>query len=506
MFLVWMPYVRFTDGLYRAPGAPANINVGQAALWPDTIEVWQNQINLPRPAWLEMYRDFPRQGSQEIGEPIFGTVVLGDEAWLTENYRRLIAVLYFLGDCAILQGIPRTGRPSEWFYARPLSIGPQLHDLVEVWTKHGSHIEDQDSLKMTPPLPVRGNHTQYRLDLPRVEHAALVQLLFANPQHRLITACLHYFLAQTGDPLVVSFEQDYANYCAALEAAFNIVQGAPNSVTAPAAGFFRSIGNKLLRLIGCGPATHRATLGIYEQLEAALVVLYGDDDVFKEYCRGLYTCRSIHDHGLSNFGAEEVRQQRHQAYLGFLAKRGNYSVCRAICRDVILRQLWEQPGGARDEMSRLFGFTDSAAGILDRLFYSTEIWSVIRNRANEQQSAVLMSTLADEALEQFRTEVVNFESRFAWQCVDPAPEVNAVRRVIRNLLDAHTRSVAQFAVLPDSPPIADLIAAFRQPNDSDQAIGIWAGTYTATSFDIPSGDRTELLAAAAWCTARFFDR
>ena len=51
----------------------------------------------------------------------------------------------------------------------------------------------------------------------------------------------------------------------------------------------------------------------------------------------------------------------------------------------------------------------------------------------------------------------------------------------------------------------DLVAAFRHPTDSGPEIGLWAAHHPEPFFDTHAGSRTELLAAAAWRVATFFD-
>lgn len=234
MQFLWMPYIRFARRKYREQ----NVQLGPVTIWPDAQEAW-HRLAVPRPSWLNIYRQFPKAGEDTIGEPCVGSVVVAnDGGWLAQYHKRLVAILYFVGDQACYEGTPRNGRPAECFYARMLKVEGAAHSLVQLWTKHGALVEDERALKMTPPLAVRGQSEPYFLGLDRAEHNALVALLFKKPEHRLITACLHYFLAQTGEPLVVSFEQDYANYCACLEAAFDLAQGesgdGPSPTTAAA--------------------------------------------------------------------------------------------------------------------------------------------------------------------------------------------------------------------------------------------------------------------------------
>ena len=55
-------------------------------------------IQLPRPAWLDIYRQFPYQHVDEPPDPARGTLVISDDdEWLTSHVNRLIAVAFVLG-------------------------------------------------------------------------------------------------------------------------------------------------------------------------------------------------------------------------------------------------------------------------------------------------------------------------------------------------------------------------------------------------------------------------
>lgn len=583
MQLLWMPYVRFTLRKYQE----RNVQLGPVTLWPDADETWRQALGVARPRWLNIYRDFPRHGSSEIGEPSRGTVAVGtDGGWLARYHKRLVAVLYFLGDGACADGEPRAGHPGECFYGRMLSVEGEPHELVQIWTKHGPLVEDENALKVTPPLAVRGNREAYFLDLDRAEHRALVDLLFAKPEHRLITACLHYFLAQTGDPLVVSFEQDYANYCACLEGAFDIVQGAggddapppdaaagagapvagqgtvsapsqpmgppagaggesPGAAAPPVSPPSTPIGSQSTTTPGptaLAPAVSASPVGteaviapvgpaapqqqgnavaadppggapappgplpkLFDLFVGALVAVYGESKELRDYARGLYTCRSIHDHGLSDFDPEETKKYRHQAYVWFLSKGGNYSICRAVCRDVMLRKLWEQPGGARTPLQRALAYRDAADGLLRKFFHSEKAWQAIKARVKEQGAGKKTGNLDGDGLEAFRAEAVAFLEGFDWQAVDGV-EAKDAKEVLKTMLIANANSTGAVPAQPDAPQMEALGNAYDDKADPEKEISIWAMEHERHVFDVHSGDRTELIISVAWKAAKFFSR
>jgi hypothetical protein len=499
-------------------------------------------LGIARPAWFDIYREFPGHGKEQIGQPCRGTVAVGTQPeWLAQNYKRLVAVLYFIGDVACFQGDPQTGRPGECFYARTFPLNVQSHELVQLWTKHGGLIEDDKSLKVTPPIAVRGHLDPYFLDTQRVEHAALVELLFRNSEHRLITACLHYFLAQMGDPMIVSFEQDYANYCASLEAAFDIRQGdagdaiATGQVTTPPVASTESGVDGVsstapsialhATVTGSEPPTSpptaslptdssselraqppgSASVNLFEKVVDEVIQVYGDTAKLRDYARGLYTCRSIHDHGLSDFDPVELQKYRHVAYTQFLARRRNYSVCRAICRDVILRQLWKQPGGSRTAMQKMFGYTDSASDLLRKFFYSQEIWQTVKTRAREQGAGKKIGALTEPELEAFRDMAIAFVAGFDWQAVEPV-EKKDVLKVIQTMLMANATSVTSVPAASDVPSMHDLGIAFDHKTDPERELSIWSMQHEQYLFDLHCGDRTALIIAVAWKASSYFTR
>ena len=336
--------------------------------------------------------------------------------------------------------------------------------MVQLLGKHGWYIEDQNHLKVTPPYPLRGDHRPYELDVARAEHTALIRLLSDNPEHRLVTACVHYFLAQTGDPMVVWFEQDYANFCASLEAAFDVVQGGWTPPAARRACW-------VVRFLRCLGLLQRVQehAGIPEQLIQQIGQLYQIDGL-DEYVRGLYSCRSIHDHGLSDFDQQVTRQQRHQAYLAFLRRRGNYHVCRAMCRDIVLRRLQDQAEPPMTEAQRFLTHQETADDLLHAALRSDEIWGRIRSRAQQTGSAVQMAALTGDEQEVFHREARDFLDRFSWEFIDARPSAHQARAVLRAYLDAHQRSAGTDYVA--ARKLADLVSAFQAPQDSDRQMEI----------------------------------
>ena len=254
-----------------------------------------------------------------------------------------------------------------------------------------------------------------------------------------------------------------------------------------------------------GPASAPAAqpLKVFEQFVAALVSVYGDSQELKDYARGLYTCRSIHEHGLSDFEPEETKKYRHQAYVSFLSRRGNYSICRAVCRDVVLRQLWGQPGGFRKPLERALGYRDSADDLLQKFFHSEKAWHAIRARVKEQGAGRKIGALTGEELASFRSDVLAFVEGFDWQVVNGVDKKD-VKNVVKTMLIANANSTKDVPAEPGAPPMEALGTAYDDPEDPEKEISIWAMEHERHLFDVRGGDRTDLIIAAAWKAASFF--
>jgi hypothetical protein len=237
----------------------------------------------------------------------------------------------------------------------------------------------------------------------------------------------------------------------------------------------------------------------------ALVAVYGESKELSDYTRGLYTCRSIHDHGLSDFDPEETKKYRHQAYVWFLSRSGNYSICRAICRDVMLRKLWEQPGGARTPLQRALGYRDAADGLLSKFFHSQRAWQAIKARVKEQGSGKKIGSLNGDGLEAFRAEAVAFLEGCDWQAVDGV-EAEDVKDVLKTMLIANAESTRAIPAQPDAPQMGALGEAYDDENDPEKEISVWAMEHERHLFDVHGGDRTELIISVAWKAATYFSR
>ena len=142
-----LPRIRLSGTAY----GQARFSISKANFLPDEPKSWVEFIRLPRPDWLDIYRRFPHLDSDEPAEPARGTLIISDdEEWLRKHISRLIAVVYTLG-----LDESRWQVPADAFQYSAFKATEQPHDLVTLYTKSGSKIEDLRSIQLLPPLEQR---------------------------------------------------------------------------------------------------------------------------------------------------------------------------------------------------------------------------------------------------------------------------------------------------------------------------------------------------------------
>ena len=192
--------------------------IAKANFLPDEPKSWSEVLQLPRPDWLDIYCQFPNLHADEPPQPARGTLIVSDdEDWLRKHIARLIAVTYFLG----LEE-SRWQVPADAFQYSSFKATATPHDLVTLYTKSGGKTEDLRSLQLLPPLELRAVPSTFRVNLRDEKHAELIRRFDSNPYDRLAAACYHLFRSQFDNPVVAPSEQDFAAYCACLEAALDV--------------------------------------------------------------------------------------------------------------------------------------------------------------------------------------------------------------------------------------------------------------------------------------------
>jgi hypothetical protein len=349
--------------------------IGDAVFFDDTPDSWQTFVGCPRPEYLTIHRDFPHINSDTVGDPLYGTLVRSDnEAWLRSNIDEAVAIVYFLGDSF------RSGVPAECFAYQQLGLN--LHhegsrDLVAFWTKHGQLIESSRSLVLFPPLSVRGNLRQYRIDAVSRENSALLQRFGHDPYDRLVVAARQYFRTQFSDVFTSPAAEDYAAHCSALEAALGIDARQP---------------------------------GVGDRLTALLIEHYGDEPQFEDFFYGLYVARSYFVHGVAPNESSEGRTKESQAYRFFTNVRCKTTLMRVLTRDVIRHAL------GRDA-NPLFIHSDSALPLLRTILHSDGLWTEIKHLLTQPKAADTITDMGDEQFGQVQDLAFRAKDSFDWQCV-----------------------------------------------------------------------------------------
>ena len=188
------------------------VTVGRAHFWPDSRDTWNGILKLPRPPWLDIFREFPFRTKSAESQPAEGTLLIADDnSWLQQHVSRIVAILFVAG---VEEN--RWEVPAEAFQYHGFEANANPADLVVLNTKTSRVMEDILSLRLLPPLELRAVRGSFRVNT----HDDLVRELFrrfeANPKDRLAAACYHLFRTQFENTFLAPAEQDYAAFCACL--------------------------------------------------------------------------------------------------------------------------------------------------------------------------------------------------------------------------------------------------------------------------------------------------
>jgi hypothetical protein len=258
-----LPYIRLSSGKYGVKV----IRIGPAEFWPDEEQTWRDVIKAPRPAWLDIYREFPAAEGEQAPPARGSILVADDDAWLKEpgHVENAVAVLYAMG-----QPEDQWQTPAEAFFYIDFQAKERYNDMVSMPTKTHLHLETAKSLQLLPSLELRGVHGPYRVPANSPEDAELLARITANPDDRLVVGCYHLFRAQFANRFSLPLRQDYAASCACLEALFEID------------GTQQEIGQTLI---------------------SELTGLYPEATGLDRWVKGLYCERSVFNHGASDHRA-----------------------------------------------------------------------------------------------------------------------------------------------------------------------------------------------------------
>jgi hypothetical protein len=328
--IYWLPYLRFSTGIARQ----TDLAIGKGALLDDDDTTWA-AIGCPRPTSFNVYRDFPFSiDPRDEGPAIRGSLITSsDTKWLVDNMSVIVAVLYFLGDN------PRRSSPAERFRYYRVAMSPVFPDLAVHRTKKGNHYETGDSVRLYPPLELRGSRDRYELRIDTDWKKALLELLANDPANRVFKAIEHYFRSQFADQFMNPFIEDCAHLCACLEAALNVKSDSGQ------------VGKETANAVG---------------------TVYGDTDKLPRWTRGLYTARSIHVHGETVAGADP-EDSRIKDYYYYTSIPGRQTLVNHLCYDLIIRRICQVKG-----LDPLAAWPTMADDQVQQFLYAGDLWARIR--------------------------------------------------------------------------------------------------------------------------------
>ena len=408
------PRVRIREGASRNE----HFTIGPITVLPDVDATWQNQFSTNRPSWLQMFRDFPYVGSDREGDEARGSIVVADEdSWIEQHISRLVGVFYFLGLSTNDWRVPSEALS---YFGFMLNNSPS--NMVELVSKSGRFIEHNDSIRFPPPLALRGVGSTFSLGLEKAPNQTLCDQFFKNPFDNLAVACFHLYRTQWGDFLQSPREQDFAAYCACLEAALKIERDYPAN------------------------------------LYLALRDRYSDYAGLERWVHGLYSERSVFNHGAATLLDPKSTDQRMRDWIFFRSKRGNWSVAREICRNVIHRTLDPYKSSLERQMWRQFDRADTQ---LRQMLLSQDAWSEVARRFTGTGAVDHLNATTEADRDFWIGLALAFEQNHDWRFV-PMP-INEPR-LIRVLRTA-----------------AAGMGIRAQARGDQRAVEIWSALYTAAT-------------------------
>ena len=444
-----LPWLRITTTQYGNDP----LVISNATFYSDSPEVWQETLQLPRPVWLDIFRDFHVLDHEQEPKPARGTIIVSDDDdWLREHISRLIGVLYVIGeDCR------RWQIPSDAFNYRGFFASNETKPMVTFHSKTSSKTEDLSSLQLTPGLELRGVNPNFRADLTVPENQKLIELFEANPRDRLAVASYHLFRTQFEDPVVAPSEQDIAGYCACLEAAFDIRRPKYS-----------------------------------KKLSDRLAENYGEPKEFRRWIKGFYAERSVFNHGATSVEAEGDGDR---ILTEFRNRRLSWDMLRRICLDVIQDQLKRKIAEDEHVLSRLMNPTKQ---MLYTVFKSEKIWTEIATIYTQTKAVDRIKTLRGSDKADFESACYEFVSVHSWKAINEVDKSKLLKVLM-------AMGAVVYELSKDSKP-NDAEAGKRlfdiaKASDYD-AIDTWAREFAG--WDQPHSDSALMCKSVAAHAARYF--
>lgn len=347
-------------------------------------------------------------------------------------------------------------------------------------TKFGDKIESASSLKLFPPLELRGIQREYLIEIsdeadleamrevmqvfncpPSVKslNHELVRRFDGAPDDRVVMACYHLFRSQFANEFMSPVRQDYSAYYASLEAALNV------------------------------DGTQR---GVGAEITNRLVKLYPDlpESELRAWAKGLYTQRSIFVHGAS----EQPKEDDKQAVAAFHKCRHNCEMLRWLCADLIYDSLRMSLGRRASERARLEGEPYSW---LCKIFDSDRKWGKLARHFTQSESVDKVLGYSGADADRFAQDCRSFVDRHDWRCTatQKAPKPEQVFRVLDAV--AHTICKSDVASSDDKTAASRIADAAQKKDRCLLRQCVWQRPYAGDEL-VP------LLKSMAFHTAAFF--
>lgn len=451
-----LPRIRLSGTAYRQE----RFTIAKAEFLPDAENSWNDVLQLPRPEWLNIYRQFPHLTSNDKSEPSRGTLIISDdEEWLRKHIARLMAVVFVLG----LEE-SRWQVPADAFQYASFRATLKPHDLVTLYTKSGGKTEDLRSIQLFPPLELRGVSDSFRLDLQSERNVELLRKFETNPYDRLVVACYHLFRSQFENPVIAPSEQDFSAYCACFEAALDVT----------------------------GP-------DYAKELSEKLMAVYGKYITMERWIKGLYSERSVFNHGISTEPTHSSTDDRIKALAEFRDRSLNWDVLRKLCLDVILEQLQNSLDAGKLELSRLFSPTRI---MLRKFFFSEEIWGEIVKVFTQSKSVEKIRAITGDELDEFIKLCCSYLSGHSWQAMKSKAEAKKVFEVLKAMAAVFGECSKDKNDAEGKTSASQLFNA-AQDSDAD-AVDLWAREHAKWDKEYSASNLEEAVRAVAVHTAMHF--
>lgn len=433
--------------------------ISKATFLPDEPKSWDEQIQCPRPEWLDIFRQFPYPSAEDTPEPARGTLIFSDDnEWLGKHISKLIGVAYFLGLDESRWEIPADAFQYSFFPLRAAG-----NNLVTLNTKTRSLTENLGSIQLLPPLELRAAPDSMRLNLEDAKHVELIRRFTSNPYDRLAVACYHLFRSQFDNPVMAPVEQDFAAYCACLEAALDVT----------------------------GPDYSK-------ELCDKLTGIYGKHSAMEVWMKGLYSERSVFNHGIAAEPTLTSPDPRLRALAEFRQIPHNRKVLRRLCLDVIKEQIQESLESAKRELSRLLSSTRK---MLERFFFSDEVWGEVVKVSTQSKSVDTIRSYAGGDKDEFIELCCRFLNDHKWQDMKGNVEQKKIYAVLKTMAALFGE---EGKTANNQEDIASAGTLYKAADGEDnEAVSAWARNHTHWVNLPPQGVGSVAKAVSAH-TAMFF--